>query len=239
MKKTALTLALAMLGTGCIFTDESQPGGIIFYWTFSSDQYGDIGDWSSGESGAVVCATAGVDVVRVWLGGDSQDFDCADSLNDVAGIWYQGLPPGRYDYELWGYRGADVVYDTTGTVDVHDGQDREALVRLGARYWDVRMPVATPGCVAGDYFSFEVETSDGLELVYSSGQGPNPPITVPCATSFEFVVPSLASGAYRTEWALYDVNDVLVTRSCLVPFTQASDTSTVTSTIPVDALTCP
>jgi hypothetical protein len=237
MNRMALALALATLGTGCVVTDD-EPGGIIFYWTFSSDQYGPIGDWSPGESAAVVCGTAGVDVVRVWLGGSYQDYGCIGS-NDVAGIWLRALAPGRYYYELWGYRGSELVYDAAGVVDVYEGQDREALVRLNALHWDVRMPVTTPTCLAGDYFLFDVETSDGLERVYSSDLGPNPPIFLPCDTSFDFVVPSLSSGTYRTEWFLYDADDLFVYRSCFIGFTQSGSFSTLTSTVPVDVTSCP
>ncbi|HSN92162.1 MAG TPA: hypothetical protein VLS93_13105 [Anaeromyxobacteraceae bacterium] len=237
MNRMALALALATLGTGCVVSEPT--GGIIFYWTFSSDQYGNIGTFAPGESAAVVCGTAGVDVVGVQLGSDYQEYNCIGG-NDVAGIWRQGLSTGRYDYDLYGYRGTDPdpVYHATGVVDVYDGQDTEALVRLSALYWDVVMPVTTPTCYAGDYFSFTVETSSGLTRVYSSGQGPNPAIYVPCATSFDFIVPSLRLGSYRTEWALYDVSDVFAYRSCFVPFTQSGSYSTMTSTIPVDARSC-
>lgn len=236
MRRLAYALAAAVLGSGCVVDNGNPNGGAIFYWGFHTDQLANVGDFGVTSSAIADCATAGVTTVAVSLDGGSTfaSFPCVGS-GDVPGIWFQNEMPGTYAYVLEGRRGGLTVYDASGSVTIPSGADASVDVRLSALYWDVVMPFTTPGCLTGDVFSFYVDDAvSPFATFYSSGQGPNPAITIPCATSGSFTVPSLPSGPYDSEWALYDASNVLVHRSGVIGFTQSSTGSTVTATFPVD-----
>jgi hypothetical protein len=243
MRRLAYALAATVLGSGCVVDNGNPNGGAIFYWAFSTDTLGDVGQFGPPlSSGTLDCATAGVMTVAVSLDGGSSftSFPCVGS-GDVPGIWFQNEVPGTYSYVVEGLRGGLVVYGKSGSVTIPSGADAQVDARMTASYWDVVVPYTTPSCLAGDVFSFYVDdAASPYATFYSSGQGPNPNITIPCATSGSFTIPSLPSGQYTSEWALYDSTNTLVYRSCVFGFTQASTFSpTISPPVPVDATTCP
>jgi hypothetical protein len=242
MRRLALALAAAVLGSGCIVTnDVPAQGGVIFYWGFESDQLGNFGDFGNTPTGFADCATAGVNQVRVSVdGGASFDtFNCSGA-DGTPGIWFQGMSPGTYAWVVRGLRGGVPVYEASGNVAVPAGADAIQDVRLSALYYDVVMGYTTLGCVAGDYLGFYVDPASAPNApVYSSAEGPNPALAIPCATSGTFVAPSIAPNAYVTEWALYQANHALVSRSCPIGFTQLGNASVQVSPIPIDLATCP
>jgi hypothetical protein len=245
MRRLALALAVATLGSGCIVSDVPPDGGVIFYWAFESDQLGNVGDFGYTTGATADCARAGVNEIDVSVdaGATFQTFACVGS-GDAPGIWFQGMAPGTYGYVLRGYRGTGTgavrVYEASGNVLVYGGSDTTQEVRLSALYYDVVMGYTTPGCVAGDYLGFYLDPASAPNApVYSSAEGPNPALAIPCATSGTFVAPSIPPNGYVTEWALYQSNHALVWRSCPIPFTQLANSSVQVSPILVDLATCP
>jgi len=132
MRRLALTLATAVLASGCIIGDDDDDdhfvgaGSVIVYWDFirnaPAQQGGAVRYDSSLEGvGTGLCAQSGVEVVTIDVGGLPQfAVDCV--YQGVQGATLDGLPSGAQPARIQGWRGSVVVHDTTVTLQVFDGQ---------------------------------------------------------------------------------------------------------------------
>jgi hypothetical protein len=137
MKKTALALVLATLGTGCIITDSDGGyygyGDLNLYWEFVRTRadlttvlYDPV---DSAPAGTGSCVDSGVDVIRVTLP-DSTYFDWDCRYQGVQGVTLQGVPSGSVQIRVTGYRGVTALYDSTMTVSVPDGAVGSATAQV-------------------------------------------------------------------------------------------------------------
>jgi hypothetical protein len=90
------------------------------------------------------------------------------------------------------------VYGTDGTALVDIGADTPVDAVLNAFNGDVNINYAVD-CQGVDRIAVAVYESDafstpGVNLVYSTDLGPNPPLSIPCGTSF--TIPSMPAPAY-------------------------------------------
>jgi hypothetical protein len=136
MRRIALALAAAVLGSGCIVTDSSPGyGDLNVYWEFVRTKiatgyptvlYDPV---DQAPTGTGSCVESGVDTVRVTFpDGSFIDWDCRHQ--GVQGVTAQQVPAGSYSVRVTGYRGANALYDSTQTVSVPDGGVRDATVQV-------------------------------------------------------------------------------------------------------------
>lgn len=140
MRTLALVLA-AVLGTGCIVTDDDPEVGLVnLYWEFirnaPAQQAGFIvydGDpWTGTVTGA--CPQSGVDAVRIDSGVgridvNCQEFNPQDGVS-VQGVSIGGLREGPQTIRVTGYRGDLVVYTSTVQVNVIANSAVEAFASV-------------------------------------------------------------------------------------------------------------
>ena len=131
MKRLALTLATAVLASGCIIGDDDDDnfigvGSAIVYWDFlrnaPAQQGGAVLYDSSLEGvGTGPCAQSGVELVTIDVAGLPQfAVDCL--YQGVQGATLDGLPAGSVSAQIRGWRGNSVVHDQTVALQVFDGQ---------------------------------------------------------------------------------------------------------------------
>jgi hypothetical protein len=131
MRRLALTLATAVLASGCIIGDDDDDdfvgvGSAIVYWDFirnaPAQQGGAVLYDSSLEGvGTGPCAQSGVELVTVDVAGIPQfAVDCL--YQGVQGATLDGLPTGSVSAQIRGWRGNSVVHDLTVALQVFDGQ---------------------------------------------------------------------------------------------------------------------
>jgi hypothetical protein len=117
MKRLALVLAAAVLGTGCHSSSPAYtppPTGVDFAWSFVRVK----ADGST--ASPYGCTTAGVDNVIVSFPGADVQVPCADSAGDGALI--VDVSTGTYAVTITGRRGSAALYSGQTTVTVVAGQ---------------------------------------------------------------------------------------------------------------------
>ncbi|HSD22550.1 MAG TPA: hypothetical protein VLC54_21040 [Anaeromyxobacter sp.] len=131
MRRLALTLATAVLASGCIIGDDDDhfvgAGSAIVYWDFIRNAPAQLPDGavlydSTLEGvGTGPCVQSGVEVVTIDVAGLQQFVvDCV--FQGVQGATLDGLPAGSVSARIRGWRGQVVVHDTTAALQVFDGQ---------------------------------------------------------------------------------------------------------------------
>lgn len=137
MRRLALTLATAVLSSGCIIGDDdddhlpppSGVGSVIVYWDFlrnapAQPQGAVLYDADLVGPGTGPCAQSAVEVVTIDVGGAPQFVvDCV--YQGVQGATLDLLPTGPQAARVRGWRGDFVVYDSTVTLDVFQDQVTE------------------------------------------------------------------------------------------------------------------
>jgi hypothetical protein len=115
MKRLALALAAAVLGTACGSNPPPAPGAVDFSWSFvryKADGTAVTPDYT--------CTEAGVDNVLVsFAGGSAMQVPCSDSFGD--GARFDGIAAGTQSVVLTGRRGTVQLFSSQGTVTVVSG----------------------------------------------------------------------------------------------------------------------
>jgi hypothetical protein len=135
MKRLALVLAAAVLGTGCIITDDDPPlgfGDLDVSWRFRNFDGSLAGDYSAANPG---CSEAGVTEVdlSLWRGSTRvafQTFACQETAASLPGAFLQDVREGTYSYELTGYRLDEPVFQDGGTVSILPNHATQVLATL-------------------------------------------------------------------------------------------------------------
>jgi hypothetical protein len=132
MRRLALTLATAVLASGCIIGDDDDDdfvgvGSAIVYWDFLRNAPAQPGgavlydDATLVQTGTGACTQSAVDVVTIDTAG-LQPFEVPCVYQGVQGATLDGLPTGSLSARIRGWRGNSVVYDRTVAFEVFDGQ---------------------------------------------------------------------------------------------------------------------
>jgi hypothetical protein len=128
MKRIALLLAAATLGTGCIVVDDDDPGPtgtLDMTWFFVRTKH-------DASTVSYTCFDAGVDTVVVSYGaGGSRSFACDNGSYD--GAVDTRAPVGSQTVTLTGYRGNAALYQSFFNVTVAENQ----TVLLDADVWGI------------------------------------------------------------------------------------------------------
>lgn len=137
----ALTLTTVLLGTGCIVDDDDDDFydgrdyvDLIVYWDFVRNAPAQTGGavlYDPYDATTVpppgICRQSGVDTVEVRTPVETFFFDCVlyneEARTSVQGAWLFGMPRGRYDYTIIGWRGEVQAYRSTFTIDAFDGSE--------------------------------------------------------------------------------------------------------------------
>jgi hypothetical protein len=130
MRRLALTLATAVLASGCIIGDDDDhfvgAGSVIVYWDFIRNAPAQSGgavryDSTLAGTGTGPCAQSAVEVVTIDTAGAAQFVvDCV--YQGVQGATLDLLPAGSQPFRIRGWRGDFAVYDTTVTLQVIGNQ---------------------------------------------------------------------------------------------------------------------
>src|SRR5512134_3873347 len=137
MRRIALALAAAVLGSGCIITDTDDLGygDVILYWEFVRTRIApgyptvlyDPVDQAPTGTGA--CIDSGVEVMRITFpDGSFVDWDCLYA--GVQGVTVQQVPEGSHTIRVTGYRGGYALYEASQTVTAVSGGVRDATFQL-------------------------------------------------------------------------------------------------------------
>ena len=125
MKRIAFVAAAALLGTGCVVSSDSPPpvGSVNLYWSFQkfapAQTSGHI-DYDTTYVGANGrCPESAVDEVTVDSPVGQTTVACVHA--GVQGLGIDGIPAGTQTFRVRGYRGADLVYDTSVNLQVVAG----------------------------------------------------------------------------------------------------------------------
>ncbi len=135
MRRLALTLATAVLASGCIIGDDDNDhvgvGSAIVYWDFlrNAPAQGGTGtvlydDATLVQTGTGPCAQSGVEFVTIDVAGLQQFVvDCV--YQGVQGATLDGLPAGSLSARIRAGAADVVVHDTTVALQVFDGQETD------------------------------------------------------------------------------------------------------------------
>jgi hypothetical protein len=178
MKRLALALATAALGTGCVVVDNTPPGSVNFSWGFVRTR----ADRTTLTYG---CAQAGIDSVDVTFAGlGPQTVPCADLAGD--GAQFDGLHPGTGNVRITAYRGSVALYDSNVTVTVSSGQVAATPVLVYAKYDDLDVvgllvgqfgaPSSWATCADAGMTNVGYELRDSANQIIASG-------SIPCSAS--------------------------------------------------------
>lgn len=241
-------LACALLSAGCLIETGGDLGGVDLYWSrWHSVLLGDFGGYTA----AAVCPVAGVDAIEITLvdpAGDVREpvTRSCSTPNGAAGIAFRDLEAGDWQYSVAAYRGGERVFSDPPPGDpwpsflVEDGETTVADARLAAIHFDLQIDYVAESCPAGGRVDFDLyATGDLVDPVYSTRDGPNPPVTVPCSTlPASMVIPSVPAGAWAFgQWIQTDAGGLEVGWSdCSPTFTQSAFAS---STVAVDLVGTP
>jgi hypothetical protein len=207
----AVVAVAVALVSGCIETRPPE-GSAAVYWTFWSPSMNEIGD-VLGDTATSICTRAAVDELRIDLSGPSPEDGeryagpCIAAY-DVPGAAFDRMPTGTWRYTLKALRGGVEVFTATGELEVVDGE--RTIVDVRARppdgHWDASFTYATTGCVEGDRVRFDLVDSATQAKAFSTDDaGVNPPVTVPCAHTGPFTIPSVPPGTYQSsDWVQVD-----------------------------------
>lgn len=234
MNRLALALAVSVLGTGCIVTDDdvvSGEGSIVVYWTSFARHapavqggfiyYDDITDPSyTPPAGDADCPEAGVDFVRVTPPGGAP-FTVRCVFAGEQGVQIDRLPAGSHDFVLEGLRGGFVLYQTVARLDVIVGQVNSYDVDVEgveARFdLFAHLAFGTPGtlypsCQAAGFPEIDFTIRDLNGFVIDAG-------TTPCGDPMPALVLSdyLDLDEYDVRLEGYDAGNVKVFDSCWQP----------------------
>ncbi len=138
MRRLALTLATAVLASGCIIGDDDDDhlppvvgaGSAIVYWDFLRNapaqggavRYDDAALVQAGVTGP--CAQSGVELVTIDTAGLPQFVvDCV--YQGVQGATLDQLPAGSQSARIRGWRGDFAVYDATVALEVFAGRETD------------------------------------------------------------------------------------------------------------------
>lgn len=241
-------LAGALLSAGCLIETGADLGGVDLYWSeWHSELLGDFGGYTSD----AVCPVAGVDAIEITLvdpAGDVREpvTRSCTTPNGAAGIAFRDLEAGDWQYGVAAYRGGELVFsdpppgDPWPSFSVENGETTVADARLVARYFDLQVDYQAEGCPSGGRIDFDLYATGDLENpVYSTRNGPNPPVTVPCdVLPKAWVIPSVPGGTCAFgEWIQYDADGTEVGWSDCSPTWPQS--SLASSTVSVDLVSVP
>jgi hypothetical protein len=136
MRRLALTLATAVLASGCIIGDDNNDpvgvgvGSAIVYWEFTRNAPALGGPVLYDDATLVPaivtgpCAQSGVEVVTIDVAGLQQFVvDCV--FQGVQGATLDGVPAGSVSAQIRGWRGNVVVHDSTVALQVFAGQETD------------------------------------------------------------------------------------------------------------------
>jgi hypothetical protein len=246
MRTAAFLAVLALAGGGCI---ESKPdiGSASIYWTFHSHLLGDIGTVT--DTATSVCAAAGVQDVQIALidpdgmAHTPVTVSCI-TPNDVPGIAFRSLGVGTWKYDLVGRRAHVAAYEASGTFEVVKGMWGNVDVRADplAGRWDVAVTFTAAACNAGDRLAFDLlSTAGGGSVAFTTRDDTvNPRITVPCALSGSFTIPSVEAGPYAfSAWERVDSGGATVAWSTCRPTWDQLSTADKALTVDLSAGAAP
>lgn len=242
MKRLALALAAATLGTGCIVMDDHLDdctGTVSLDWDFQrydgSVPVGTIGQ---------VCAVADVDYVDVFMDGALVDrFNCTDG-----GVTVTGVTSGQYRFTV---EGIVVGFDASEAIMYRDVFDVDArrcsdpLVHARPSQGTVVVDYALPGnaCYGGPtYMSLQVWDDVAGQVAFFDPPTTGDACTVTGAAP-EYVLPT---GSFTLDW-IHEMLDLgggaytVVRRDCTdrgfaVP---RGDTTAVYPVLAGDVAACP
>lgn len=114
-------LALALASAGCN-SRSCDATDLTFFWRFAgapiAGQQRIAGSFTAADNG---CAAAGIDAqgIDVFIGGERFAFDCGDQNGNVGvpGVTFAGTLRGSYDWRIDAYRGGQLAFSQSGTVD--------------------------------------------------------------------------------------------------------------------------
>ncbi len=190
MKRLALVLAAAVLGTGCVVATEEPTGDATFTWRFQDLDLNLAGNFTAGNTG---CGMAGITEVdlEVFAGASRvffHTYPCEEAGTGLPRGSVVGLLEGGYDYRLTGYRFNSAVFEALGGFTAISGSPAYVEATL-----DVLTPIpltlyytqnGTYSCAGTPSVYYAVYTSSSLATPVSSA-------TIPCdPAAFGFSLPS-------------------------------------------------
>jgi hypothetical protein len=200
MKRFALVLAAAVLGTGCGSSAPPPPpppptGEATFNWRFRDLDAVIAGNFAAGNNG---CTTAGItDVdVEIFVGATRiffHTYPCADPSGFPSGS-VASIAEGSYNYHLTAFRLSDAVFDAVGVVDIISGSPAVEFATL-----DVLTPIPLTlyytqngsfTCNGTPSVYYAVYTASNLLTLVDSN-------TISCGSPYGFTLPqNLPVGNY-------------------------------------------
>lgn len=130
MKRIALVLAAALLGTGCIVVDDDDPvrvpvGTLDAAWWFVRTK-------ADTTTVSYTCADAGIDSVTIaYSRGGSANFPCRTGAFE--GAVHTAAPVGSQTVTLTAFRGSAALYQSSFNVTIA----QDATLRLDADLWGI------------------------------------------------------------------------------------------------------
>lgn len=201
MKRLALVLAAAVLGTGCVVTTQDPTGDATFAWNFRDWDGYLAGNFTAGNDG---CALAGVTDVDLDIsdGGGRvffRTYSCTEAGSGLPRGGVVGLSEGVYTYRLTAYRLSSPVFDAVGSVSISASSQAYVEATL-----DVLSPIPLTlyytqngaySCAGTPSVYYAVYTNASRSTLVSS-------TTIACSSgSYGFSLPQdLAVGSYYVDF---------------------------------------
>jgi hypothetical protein len=200
MKRLALVLAAALMGTGCIVMDDhldACTGTVSLDWDFQRWD----GSVPTGTVGQV-CIAAGVAYVDVFMDGALVDrFNCSDG-----GVVVTGVSSGQYVFTVEGLDAtAAILYRDEVGVDARRCVD--PLVHARPSQGTVVVDYSLPGnaCYGGPtYMSLQVWDDAAGQVAFFEPPTSGDACTTVAASKPEYVLPA---GAFTLDW-IHEMLDV-------------------------------
>lgn len=239
-----LAFALAaVVASGCIIETGGNQGDVKLYWSFwHSPLLGDFGGLSA--TATEVCARAGVEEIEITLtdpAGDVRETVSGRCITskDVPGARFVDLEAGTWDYYIAGLRGGIPVFHDWGSFPIYEGEEWTEDAGMEAIHSDLRIDYSAETCPSGARIDFDLYAAgDLVDPVYSTRNGPNPPVSVPCGTLPKaWIIPSVPAGTWAFgQWVLSDAGTAVAWSDCSPTWTQSAFAS---STVSVDLVSAP
>lgn len=133
MRTLALSLAAALLGTGCIVTSNDPVGEVAIFWRFQDSQGELAGNFTAADNGCDVAGVTDVDV-EIFDGPNRivfQTFPCAQAATGLPRAVVGGLETGTYDWVITAYRLNDAVFADAGAFVIREDAVTEVPATAG------------------------------------------------------------------------------------------------------------